>query len=210
MLKTKLFIILLITINFILIFDKVNIYAQNFAYTLLNSQNRGMVFRYNSPYGNYNFEISKDSRDIPTIYFYSTNTNNEINKHKLTIKSFYGRGIIYSQDQSSGRIVVMDFNPGSINLPLQGNFNFYYYPNPNPSPSEVKYAKIYGNIENLIDIYTCEDNQWRIGQTCLGQGNNPNFCFGAPFTGKVIYEGLLMGEYSNQEAGLTICLRTSY
>lgn len=205
----KIFIIfILFVINLYLVF------AQSFGYTKFSSHNQGFILRFPTDWGNYNFEISKTSVGgysiIPSIRFYSTNTTNNLNKHLFLIRSFYGRSLIYSHKVDENKSIIVDLSPPRSGN-ITGSINFYHYVPASGGGYYHYYSKIYGNIEDLIDVYTCEDGEWRRNQTCLGRSGNPSYCFGnSPGFGKVIHEGLLMGLINGAEAGLTICVRTNY
>lgn len=185
------------------------VFAQSIVYTAFNSNNKGFILRFPTKWGNYNLEISATTvynNLIPQLKIYATNTSNNLNKHRFLIRSFYGRSLIYSHNVDSNKSIIIDLNPpasGNSN----GSINFYHY-----AGYYRYYAKIYGNIENLIDIYTCEDNEWmNSGGTCLGNFGNPRYCFGnSPGFGKIIHDGLLTGVGTDVESGLTICVRTNY
>ena len=199
-------ILFLINLPFLL---KIISYAQSLSYTLFKTNNKVFTLRYYSTqFGNYNLELSKDSSYIPTIYFYSTNTNNNSNKYLFSIKPFYSRSLLYSVNTITKDHIVIDLKPPIFGV-NRGSSYFYKY---TPAPGGgyyTNYAKIYGDIRDLIAVYDCEDRAWdNAGGTCLGADGNPNYCFGQLDFGKVIFNGLLMGDRINTESGLTICVRT--
>ncbi|GIW66290.1 MAG: hypothetical protein KatS3mg095_0188 [Candidatus Parcubacteria bacterium] len=200
--------ILLINIFLLLFINSsfIATYAQSLSYTLFKSQNKGFILRYPTNFGNYNFELSKSIQNnyiIPTIYFYSTNTSNNTNANLFMIRHFFGRTLLYSHNTNTKKTIIVGLNPGEQD---QGNIYFYHYSAAPNGGYYARYSKIYGDISNLIAIYNCEDDEWnRNGGSCLG----PNqYCFGRPYFGKVIHNGILMGNVAGAESGLTICVRT--
>ncbi|GIW65909.1 MAG: hypothetical protein KatS3mg094_428 [Candidatus Parcubacteria bacterium] len=210
LLKATLIILFLINLPFLL---NIISYAQNFAYTLFKTNNKGFNLRYSTNFGSYNLELSKDPRDIPTIHFYSTNTSDNRNRYKFLIKPFYGRSLLYSVNQSTNDHIVIDLIPPNFSGGnYTGEIHFYKY---TPAPEGGYYvndAKIYGNIEDLIAFYNCEDGEWKDARgTCLGKAGNPLFCFGnSPDFGHIIFNGLLVDNFvGGNSSGLTICVRTN-
>lgn len=205
-------ILLRILVIFLLGINLYLVSAQSYKYTLFKSNNEGFILRYQTPqWGNYNFEISKMSQRsfpiVPQLKFHSTNT-----KYQFSISSFYGRSVIYSFSKDASRSIIIDLFPPSISSGNStGSIRFYLYQYADDGGFYPYYAKIYGNIERLIKIYTCEDDEWENnGGTCLGNSGNDPYCFGnSPGFGKVIFDGLLMGPDWGKEAGLTICVRTN-
>jgi len=201
-------IIFLILILFLII--NLNIYAQSLAYTLIStSKPEGFNFRYPTPYGLYNFKITKDNQDFPTIYFYSTNTQNLTNSFGFAIKSFYTRAFLYSYLQNDpNKHIVIEIRPSYILANQKGKVSFLS----RLSSFNSDLAYLYGDVSDLIAVYNCEDYEWRNGGTCLGKRGNPSYCFENPYMGEIIFDGLI-GEddlHPERSSGLTICVRKLY
>jgi hypothetical protein len=213
-------IIFLILILFLII--NLNLYAQSLVFTLIStSKPEGFNFRYPTPYGLYNFKVTKDSQNFPTIYFYSTNTQNLTNSFGFAIKSFDTRTLLYSYLQNNpNKHIVIDIYPFSQGRTTVGTTTYYFdYPGriyfySQPS-SNNNLAYLYGDISDLIEVYNCENDEWNWEGTCLGRYNpplgrsNPSSCFGNPYMGEVIFDGLL-GSNFIYASGLTICVRKLY
>jgi hypothetical protein len=219
-------IIFLVLILFLII--NLNLYAQSLAYTLIStSKPEGFNFRYPTTYGLYNFKVTNDSRGYSNIYFYSTNTHysrgNYRNYFGFNIKSFDTRTLLYSYLQNNpDKHIVIDIFPFSQGRPTVGTTTYYFdhpgiiYFYSRPSINNAEYAYLYGDISDLIAFYNCEDYNWRIRSTCLGtydnyfQRYNPSDCFGNPYMGEIIFDGLIANDNDFRASGLTICVRKLY
>ena len=174
--------------------------------TRIETENFGFRFKLpTSNHGQYIFELGNRTDNygntLPQINIYSTNPN----YYKLIIKPFWTRTLFYNLKNNNDYSLIDIRPPYPSGGNTQGKFVMY-----RDYPTNIKLGYLLANIESNIAFYTCEDRPWDDNnQTCLGVPGNPRYCFSNedPYIGVVIFDGLLPGNISGTESGLTICAR---